>query len=118
MLLRTFLFLLLASFLLSGVVNGRRLTDQRTLEKDLFVATNEVTHPNLPEVQEKQQSNTTRLMEEGEEEPQQKAGNDGHDFETATHSPNAFNISGIADGKDEEDIFSPAASLDVFKNVS
>lgn len=85
-------FLLLASVLLViGAVNGRILADQRTLEKDLFVATNYVTQPN---------EQTRHIKEEHEEEHEQeelsrKADNDDdlediidyHKFETATHSP-------------------------------
>lgn len=113
-------FLLLASVLLViGAVNGRRLVDQRTLEKDLFVATNYVTQPN---------EQTRHIKEEHEEEHEQeelsrKADNDDdlediidyHKFETATHSPDSFNVSTITDGEDTSTI---AAALGVFKNVS
>jgi hypothetical protein len=56
--LRTSSFLLSSSILLVGVVNGRRLFDQRMLEKDLFVLIDE-TQPNLFESEEKHQSTTT-----------------------------------------------------------
>jgi hypothetical protein len=117
MLLRTSYFLLSASILLvGGVADGRRLTDPiRSLESDLLVVT-DVTQPILFDVEEKHQM--TRHIEVEEDEPQQKAGNDGHEFETATHSPDSFNASAITDGIDEKDIFTPAASLDIFKNVS
>jgi hypothetical protein len=117
MLLRIFSFLLLASVLLgSGVADGRRLTDPRSLESDLIVVA-DVTQPILFDVEEKHQMTRHIEVEVEEDEPQQKAGNDGHEFETATHSPDSFNASAITDGIDEEDFFTPAASFDIFKNV-
>jgi len=116
MLLLTSYFLLSASVLLGGgVADGRRLTDPRSLESDLLVVA-DVTQPILFDVEEKHQM--TRHIEVEEEEPQQKAGNDGHEFETATHSPDSFNASAITDGIDDADLFTSAASLDIFKNVS
>jgi hypothetical protein len=103
MLLRTSYLLLSASVLVlvllggGDVADGRRLLDPRSLvENDLLVVDKDViTQPNLFEFEEEHQSTTIRLMAEGKKKKSK-------------------NSKAMTKKKKK----TPAASIDVFKNVS